>query len=91
MRVHAPPIKWPCYLGVDMATQEELIAANKSVTEIERHIGVDSLGYLSLEGLFRAIGQPEETFCTGCLTGRYPVAAGGVIDKLSLERTIQRV
>lgn len=73
MRVHSPPIRWPCYLGVDMATREELIAAHLSVEEIGRAIGADSIGYLSLEGLFRAIGLPRERFCAACLTGRYPV------------------
>ena len=73
MRVHAPPIMWPCYLGVDMATRSELIAANKSLAEIRDVVGADSLGYLSLEGLFRATGNPRSTFCEGCLTGKYPV------------------
>ena len=73
MRVHAPPVMWPCYLGVDMATRAELIAANKTLDEIKQVIGADTLGYLSLEGLFRATGQAGERFCAGCLTGRYPV------------------
>ena len=91
MRVHAPPIMWPCHLGVDMASREELIAANLSVEEIARTIGADSLGYLSHAGLFRAIGQPSGDFCSACLTGCYPVPVNGVVDKLALERTIQRV
>ncbi|MCS7246046.1 MAG: amidophosphoribosyltransferase [Thermomicrobium sp.] len=73
MRVHSPPIRWPCYLGVDMATRDELIAARLSVEEIGRAIGADSIGYLSLDGLFRAIGLPRQRFCAACLTGRYPV------------------
>lgn len=73
MRVHAPPIRFPCYLGVDMATRAELIAAQLSVAQIREAIGADSLGYLSLEGLMRAIGLPRERFCTACLTGQYPV------------------
>jgi amidophosphoribosyltransferase len=91
MRVHAPPIMWPCYLGVDMASRDELIAANKTVDEIAEVIGVDSLGYLSHDGLFRAIRHPSSNFCSACLTGNYPVEVNGVIDKLALERTIQRV
>jgi amidophosphoribosyltransferase len=86
MRVHAPPIMWPCYLGVDMAKRSELIAANKSIEEIGETIGADSIGYLSLDGLLRAIGRPRETFCTGCLTGQYPVPVQMEMDKLSLER-----
>jgi amidophosphoribosyltransferase len=73
MRVHAPPIKWPCYLGVDMATRDELIAARLSVDDIGRAIGADSIGYLSPDGLLRAIGVPRDRFCTACLTGLYPL------------------
>jgi amidophosphoribosyltransferase len=85
MRVHAPPIMWPCYLGVDLARREELIAARLSVPEIGEEIGVDSIAYLSLEGLFRAIGEDGTGFCTGCLTGSYPVPAFTSLDKLALE------
>lgn len=86
MRVHAPPIMWPCYLGVDLARREELIAAQMSVPEIGRHIGADSIGYLSLDGLITAIQSPRGGFCTGCLTGHYPVQIERPVDKLSLER-----
>ena len=86
MRVHAPPMVWPCYLGVDLARREELIAARMSVPEIGRHIGADSIGYLSLNGLLRAIDAPGAGFCTGCLTGRYPVPVQLGLDKLVLER-----
>ena len=86
MRVHAPPMVWPCYLGVDLARREELIAARMSVPEIGRHIGADSIGYLSLDGLLRAIDAPGAGFCTGCLTGRYPVPVQLGLDKLVLER-----
>lgn len=85
MRVHAPPIKWPCYLGVDLARKEELIAARLSVPDIGKEIGADSIAYLSLEGLFRAIGEKGTGFCTGCLTGNYPVPAFTSLDKLALE------
>lgn len=73
MRITTPPIKWPCFLGVDMATKVELIAANKSVEEIREFIGADSLGYLSLEGLTQSTGQPEESLCNACFTGKYPL------------------
>ena len=85
MRVHAPPIMWPCYYGVDMARREELIAANRSVEEIGETIGADSIGYLSLEGLIRAIDLPAGRFCTACLTGRYPIPARVEVAKLSFE------
>jgi amidophosphoribosyltransferase len=86
MRVHAPPMMWPCYLGVDLARRDELIAARMTVPEIGRFIGADSIGYLSLEGLIDAIALPEAGFCTGCLTGNYPVNVQMGMDKLVLER-----
>lgn len=88
MRVHAPPMMYPCYLGVDLARREELIAARMTIEEIGRHIGVDSIGYLSLDGLLEAINAPGAGFCTGCLTGNYPVPVQLEMDmhKLVLER-----
>jgi len=72
VRVTSPPIKHPCYLGVDMATYDELIAANYTIDEIRRRIRADSLGYLSLEGLIEATGRDRNEMCLGCLTGIYP-------------------
>ncbi len=86
MRVHAPPMMWPCHLGVDLAKREELIAARLSVPEIGAYIGADSIGYLSLAGLLHAIGGDRNGYCTGCLTGNYPVRVEASLDKLSLER-----
>jgi amidophosphoribosyltransferase len=85
MRVCAPPICYPCFMGVDMASQRELIAAHKSIPEICAYIGADSLGYLSLEGLIKATGLPREVFCTACFTGEYPLPVQLEMDKLSLE------
>ena len=73
MRITAPPIMWPCYLGVDLASRSELIAARMSVPEIGKHIGVESIQYLTLDGLIQAIDNGGSGFCTGCFTGRYPV------------------
>jgi amidophosphoribosyltransferase len=73
MRITSPPIVSPCFFGVDMATHWELIGANKSVEEIRQHIGADSLGYLGLDGLQRAIGLNEERLCNACFTGNYPI------------------
>ncbi|MFN2528027.1 MAG: amidophosphoribosyltransferase [Candidatus Baltobacteraceae bacterium] len=72
VRITSPPIKHPCFLGVDMATYDELIAANYTIEEIRQKIGADTLGYLSLEGLIRATGRKREEMCLGCLTGAYP-------------------
>ena len=72
LRIGCPPIISPCYYGVAMATKKELIAANNSVQEIKESLGVDSLGYLSLESLIKCIGIDKEQLCTGCLDGEYP-------------------
>ena len=72
LRITSPPIKHPCYLGVDMATYDELIAANYTVEEIRQKTDADSLGYLSLEGLIESVGRKRETMCLGCLIGEYP-------------------
>lgn len=73
VRVSSPPIRHPCFLGVDMATYPELIAHRMSVEEICLHLGADSLAYLSLDGLIRATGRGEKGFCKGCFIGRYPM------------------
>ena len=86
MRVCVPPIRHPCYFGVDMATRQELIAAQKSVEEIRRHIDADSLAYLSLEGLVRSTGMPRDSFCHACFSGEYPIPVQLSLDKYGLER-----
>ncbi|MBC8163145.1 MAG: amidophosphoribosyltransferase [Roseiflexaceae bacterium] len=73
LRVSSPPIRHPCFLGVDMATYPELIAHRMSVPEIQDYLGVDSLAYLSMDGLVRATGRPNAGFCKGCFTGTYPM------------------
>jgi amidophosphoribosyltransferase len=72
LRITSPPIVHPCYLGVDMATYAELVAANSTVPEIRAHVGADSLGYLSIENLVASTGRDRHDFCLGCLNGRYP-------------------
>ncbi len=85
MRICAPPIRYPCFFGVDMATRWELIAAQKSIPEIRDFIGADSLGYLSIEGLIKAVALPRDIFCTACFTGNYPIPVQLEMDKLALE------
>ncbi|MDD5312871.1 MAG: amidophosphoribosyltransferase [Dehalococcoidia bacterium] len=85
MRICAPPIRYPCFFGVDMATRWELIAAQKSVSEIKDTIGADSLGYISMEGLIEAVDQPSDIFCVACFTGEYPMPVQLEMDKLQLE------
>ena len=86
VRVCSPPIMWPCHFGVDMATRRELIANKLDIPGICRWIGADSLGYLSLEGLFRAAGSEERDFCGACFTGKYPIEVQIGMDKLELEQ-----
>ncbi len=85
MRICAPPIRYPCFFGVDMATRGELIAAHKTIPEIRDFIGADSLGYLSLDGLIKAVALPRDIFCLACFTGSYPIAVQLEMDKLALE------
>lgn len=75
LRVACPPIKYPCFMGVDMASQKELIAAQKSIPEIAAHVGADSLAYISLDGMMTALGSatgPASGYCNACFTGDYP-------------------
>ena len=77
VRIGAPPINAPCYMGIDMATRDELIAADKTTEEIADVIGADSLSYLSLDAVTSAIGKSEADLCTGCVTGEYPYDVEG--------------
>jgi len=85
MRICAPPIRHPCFFGVDMATRWELIAAQKTIPEIRDFIGADSLGYLSIDGLIKAVALPKDIFCMACFTGDYPMPVQLEMDKLALE------
>jgi len=85
VRIHSPAMLNPCYLGVDTATRKELIAANMTVDQIRQHIGADSLGYLSIPGLQRAVGLPHNTHCMACFNGDYPVSLKFTTSKLALE------
>ncbi len=87
MRICAPPIRYPCFFGVDMATRWELIAAQKTIPEVREFIGADSLGYLSLDGLIKAVALPKDIFCMACFTGDYPIPVQLEMDKLALETT----
>jgi amidophosphoribosyltransferase len=90
VRVSSPPIKHPCFMGVDMATHAELIAFNYEVPEICRIIGADSLAYISLEGMMRALqivtADTTSGYCNACFTGNYPITLVEETDKLALEQ-----
>jgi len=85
VRVASPPIKSTCHFGVDMATMGELIAANKTIEEIAEFIDADSLAYLSVQGLLRAVRAPENAYCTGCFTGDYPIPVQLEMNKMGFE------
>ena len=73
VRIASPPYKHPCFYGIDTANQNELIASKLTVEEVRQYIGADSLGYLSLSGLIRAIGVKKDKLCCACLDGKYPI------------------
>jgi amidophosphoribosyltransferase len=77
VRIGSPPIIAPCYLGIDMKTRDQFVAVGRTVPEIAKEIGADSVGYLSLEGLVECIGLAHNELCLGCLTGEYPVEIPG--------------
>jgi amidophosphoribosyltransferase len=88
MRIASPPISWPCFMGIDIASRRELIAAENTEEEIGVMLGANSLRYLTIGGLRRAMGRPDGTgFCFACFTGKYPVAVPEHLeaDKLALE------
>ena len=73
LRISCPPIKNPCFFGVDFANRDQLIAHNRSVEDIREYLGVDSLHFLSLEGMLGAMNQAPEHYCTGCFSGEYRI------------------
>jgi amidophosphoribosyltransferase len=85
MRVSCPPIQNPCFYGIDFPTKDELIANTHSLEEIQKFLEVDSLGYMSIEGLLSAVKE-KENFCTACYSGKYPIDFGAQADKYILER-----
>lgn len=85
MRVSCPPTKFSCFYGIDFPTTKELIANTRSLEEIAKFIGVESLGYLSLDGTLKAVDR-SENYCTACWSGSYPIPFGGEGDKFALEK-----
>ncbi|MDX1448083.1 MAG: amidophosphoribosyltransferase, partial [Acidimicrobiia bacterium] len=87
LRISSPPYRWPCFYGMDTSDQSRLLAARMSVDEIGEFLGVDSIGYLSIDGLVTGTGAPRDGFCTACLTGEYPTDVSGAEGKFVLEPT----
>ncbi len=90
MRISSPPVTHPCFYGIDTDSQDQLIAATKSVEEIAEQIGVDSLAYLSWEGMLKATQEDPNSFCSACFTGDYPVLVPELVkrSKLMLEKKV---
>ena len=91
MRVTAPPFTNPCYFGTDVDSKENLIACRMSHEEIEKSIGVDSLGYLSVEDAKKLAPDSDCGFCVGCFTGEYPVDTSGVGHKDKFEEKLKKL
>jgi amidophosphoribosyltransferase len=86
MRVSCPPHRFACHYGIDFPDPEKLIANQKTMPEICQYLGVDSLGYLDVEGMIRATGKPPSEFCLACFTGNYPLAVDPELDKFIMEK-----
>jgi amidophosphoribosyltransferase len=90
VRISSPPVKWPCFYGIDFATRAELVANGLGVEEIRASIGADSLGYISEDDMIGATGQDRSRLCLACFDGTYPVGVPeeAVLGKHLLERAL---
>jgi amidophosphoribosyltransferase len=77
LRISSPPIRHPCHYGIDMSTREEMIAHGRTVEQIADELGANSLAYLSMEGVYEAVGTPAQGHCDACFTGNYPLGDDG--------------
>jgi amidophosphoribosyltransferase len=92
MRISAPPIKHPCHYGIDMSSREEMVAHGKDVGEIAAELGADTLSYLSLAGVYEAVGSPPDRHCDACFSGDYPLEGSDDANgKFALERSLPLV
>ncbi len=86
MRISCPPIRFPCFYGVDFPTKEELLANNRDLEQIKEFLEVDSIGYISLEGMLSCAALPPDHYCTACWSGRYPIPVDVAVNKFTMER-----
>ena len=86
MRVACPPIKNPCFYGVDFPTKQELVASARTLDDIKDYLNVDSIGYISLEGLLSCVSLPPDHYCTACWSGQYKIPVSTVVNKFAIER-----
>jgi amidophosphoribosyltransferase len=87
LRIGCPPIIAPCYLGIDMKTRDQFIANQKTVPEITEYLTADTLGYISIEGMIKALHKSREDLCLGCLTGEYPIKIPG--ERFRMEKPLE--
>jgi amidophosphoribosyltransferase len=90
LRVSCPPIRFPCFYGVDFPTKEELLANNRTLEQIKDFLEVDSVGYLSLEGLLSCAALPADHYCTACWTGKYPIPVNTALSNSAIARSNKR-
>jgi amidophosphoribosyltransferase len=91
MRVSCPPLRFPCFYGVDFPTKEELLANNRDLKQIKEFLEVDSVGYMSLEGLLSCAVLPKDHYCTACWNGRYRIPVDTIVNKFAMERHQMRM
>jgi amidophosphoribosyltransferase len=90
MRVSCPPHRFACHYGIDFPDPDKLIANQMTMEDICKYLGVDSLGYLDVEGMVRATGRKANEFCLACFTGNYPLPVDPALDKFIMEKREQR-
>lgn len=86
LRVASPPIKHPCFYGIDFPSKGELIANERTVEEIRDYLGIDSLHYISLEGMLNCVSKPKDHYCTACWSGEYPISVDEIVSRYSQDR-----
>lgn len=91
MRVSCPPIRYPCFYGVDFPTKEELMASNRNLKEIKEFLEVDTIGYISLEGMLSCASKPPNNYCTACWSGKYRIPVDVAMNKFALEHFQMRM
>jgi amidophosphoribosyltransferase len=85
MRASCPPIRFPCFYGIDFPTKEELIANNKTIEQIRDFLNVETLGYMSIDGLLSCAALPPDHYCTACWLGKYRIPVDVAVTKFALE------
>jgi len=91
LRISCPPIRHACYFGIDFPDESNLIAHQRSVEEIRDYLGVDSLHFLSIDGMLSCVSRPRHHYCTACWSGQYPIEPGEPVNKLDLEQSQMKI